>query len=101
MKTHILAAILGGVALITSLLAFGYCGYYVVSARAAMRTEGEFTRLNAISTAVRALLLDSLEYSKTHPSMTPLLQTWNIVARGPQATNPVPPLGIAPKTSTR
>lgn len=100
MRVQIVAAILAGVLFLSSLLTFGFCAWYVLSARANIATQGEIVRVNAHGAAVRALLMESAEYSKRHPSMTPLLQSLNVLPRAPLPTNQAPAGLVSPAPSS-
>jgi hypothetical protein len=93
MKVQFLAAILAGVLLISSIATSAFCLWYVWSSRQNMRIQAEVVRLSALGNAVRAVLVESAEYSKRNPAMVPLLQTWNVLPRtgatNPPATTPL------------
>jgi hypothetical protein len=91
MRIQYLAAALAGVLFLSSLATGGLCLWYVWSYRQNMVVQTEVMRLNLIGGAVRSLLGDSVEYGRRNPSITPLLQQFNLMPRG-SATN-LPPGG--------
>ena len=69
-----LAAGLAGVSLISSVIAAGFCVWYVWSARQNLAAQTEIMHLNAKSQVVRALMLESVDYSKRNSAIVPILQ---------------------------
>lgn len=101
MKNQILAVILAGVMLLTSAGSLFMCGWYVLSAKQGIATQFEIAKVNVIGNTVRSLLVDSVEYSKHNPNITPLLQSCNVLPRTPQTPGPAPSAPAAPKSSSK
>lgn len=95
MKIKSLAILLAILAVSTSLVATGYCVWYVWSARQSMMTQAEIARLNAKGQVVRALVAESIDYSRTHPNIVPVLQGLNFL---PRQTNAPAATGTRPAT---
>ena len=72
--------------LVTSIFAVLLGAWYVISSRQGVAAQTDLAKVNFIQTATRALLVDSVEYSKQHPALTPLLQSWNIVPSSPKTS---------------
>lgn len=67
------------------------CVWYILSARQSLAAQADVAKVNFIENATRSLLMDAVEYSKQHPALTPLLQSWNVMpATGASATAPKP-----------
>ena len=59
--------------------------YYARSGGQVRRIQAQITQIQSHRAFVQALGSDVFEYSKTHPTITPILQTVGTV---PQTTNP-------------
>jgi hypothetical protein len=88
MKIRYAAAVLAGFLLLSSIMTAGLCTWLVWSSRQNMVVQAEVARLNALGGAIRALLMDSIEYSKRNPAMLPLLQSWNVLPRAAGTNQP-------------
>jgi len=65
------------------------CVWYVLSARQSLFAQANVARVNFVENATRSLLMDAVEYSKQHPALTPLLQSWNVLP-GASTSTPAP-----------
>lgn len=101
MKSQIIAWLLAGVLFLTSVSSLALCGWYVVSAKTGVATQNEVTQLNITGSAVRSLLIDSVEYSKRNAAITPLLQSLNVLPRAQASANPATTVPTTPKASSR
>jgi hypothetical protein len=89
MRIQFVAIGLAAILFVSSLAAAVLCLWYVWSYRQNMVVQNEMVRLNNVSAAVRSLVVDSFEYSKSNPSMLPVLKQFSIVPRA-VATNQPP-----------
>ena len=87
MKTQRLTIALAGGLLVTSIFTVLLGAWYVISARQGVAAQADLAKVNFIQTATRSLLVDSVEYSKQHPGITPLLQSWSIAPSTPKTSS--------------
>ena len=94
MKSDPLTGTLVGV-LAVSVLLSGYFFYtYVRNNREIRQSQAMLMNINARRQAMNALVMDVMEYSKTHPAIDPLLEATNLKPK-PGATAPA----VKPATS--
>jgi hypothetical protein len=94
MKNKLMAAPLAWLLLATSVLTVVFCLWFVWSSRQNLMAQVELERLNARGNALRALLQESVEFSKHNPAIVPLLQSLNVLPRGTNSA-PAPAKGAS------
>lgn len=88
MKTQRLVIALAGGLLITSIFAVLLGLWFVLSARQGHAAQSDLVKANFLQSATRSLLVDSVEYSKQHPGLAPLLQSWNLLPPAGKTSTP-------------
>ena len=74
MKSDPLTGTLVGVLAVSVLLSGYYFYSYVKNTREVRQSQGVLMNINARRQAMNSLVLDVMEYSKTHPAIDPLLE---------------------------
>jgi len=88
MKSDPLTGTLVGVLAVSVLLSGYYFYSYVSKTREIRQSQIVLMNINARRQAMSALVMDVLEYSKTHPAIEPLLEASNLKPK-PGAAAPV------------
>jgi hypothetical protein len=75
MKNTPLMTILLGVLTVSALLSVVFCSLYISSTRELRSLQTQASFINNNRTIINALANDTLEYSKTHPAIDPVLES--------------------------
>ncbi|MEY2428988.1 MAG: hypothetical protein QOJ40_1873 [Verrucomicrobiota bacterium] len=75
MKNSPLTTILMGVLTLSALLSVGLCWSFIAKARELRSLQAEAAKINNSRAMVQALANETLEYSKTHPAIDPILES--------------------------
>jgi hypothetical protein len=92
MKSDPLTGTLMGVLAVSVLASIFFFYSYVSKTRVMRQSQIQLMNINARRQAINALLIDVMEYRKTHPAIDPLLQDANILPKtgtAAPATSPV------------
>ena len=87
MKNNQLATILLGLLTISALASVVLCLMFVSNTRQKNILQDQANRIVLNRNIMAALVNDSLEYSKTHPAMDPILESLRLKSAKPAATN--------------
>jgi hypothetical protein len=91
MKNNPLTTVLLGALTVSALLSVGLCWRYSVNTRELHTLQFNAARINNEGMAINALVNDTLEYSKTHPAIDPLLESVGLKpGKSSQATTTKP-----------
>jgi hypothetical protein len=85
MKNTPLTTILLGVLTVSALLSVVFCWLYISNTRELRSLQSQANFINNNRTMINALANDTLEYSKTHPAIDPVLESLGFKRTG---TNP-------------
>ncbi|HSA10005.1 MAG TPA: hypothetical protein P5205_06495 [Candidatus Paceibacterota bacterium] len=94
MKNSPLITILLGVLTLSALASLVLCWLFISNTRQLRALQGQAAMINQNRAIITALANDTLEYSKTHPAIDPLLES---VGFKPAKTNPAAPSKSATK----
>lgn len=83
MKNNSLTKVLTGVLMISALLSLAFCYLYIKNTRDLRALQWEVANMNNNRMLIQALANDVLEYSKTNPAITPILNSVGITNRPP------------------
>jgi hypothetical protein len=64
-----------GVLTVSALLSVGLCWSFIANARELRSLQAQATQINNSRAMVQALANETLEYSKTHPAIDPILES--------------------------
>ncbi len=78
MKSDPLTGTLIGVLAVSVLLSGYFFTSYIMRSREIRNSQAMLMGINARRQAMNALVLDVMEYSKTHPAIDPLLEATNL-----------------------
>lgn len=98
MKSDPLTGTLVGVLTVSVLLSGYYFYSFVKNTREIRQSQGMLMNINARRQAMNALVIDVMEYSKTHPAIDPLLEATNLK---PKPGAPAPATAPAAKPATK
>ena len=85
MKNSPLTTILLGVLTLSALASVVLCWLYISNTRELRSLQGQANVINNNRALINSLAADSLEYSKTHPAIDPVLESLGFK---PSRTNP-------------
>ena len=75
MKNNPLTTILLGVLTISSLASVVLCWLYISNTRQLRTLQAQAASINNNRALINALAIDTVEYSKTHPAIDPILES--------------------------
>jgi len=78
MKNSPLTTILLGVLTLSALASVGLCWAYISNTRELRSLQNQAALINNNRAMINALAADTVEYSKTHPAIDPLLETMGL-----------------------
>ncbi len=90
MKDTPLTTILLGVLTLSALASIVLCWLYISNTRELRTLQAQAAQINTSRAVITALVNDTVEYSKTHPAIEPLLESVGLKPTGksnPAATN--------------
>ena len=67
-----------GVLTISALLSVGLCWTFIANARELRSLQGQASQINNNRAMIQALANETLEYSKTHPAIDPILESMGL-----------------------
>jgi hypothetical protein len=86
MKNNPLTTVLLGVLTVSALLSVGLCWRYISNARELRLLQGQATLINNNRALINELAVDAVQYSKTNPSIDPILKSVGLKPASPTST---------------
>ena len=78
MKNTPLTTILLGVLTLSALASIVLCWLYISNTRELRTLQAQAAQVNNNRALINALAIDVMEYSKTHPAIEPILESFNM-----------------------
>jgi Na+-transporting NADH:ubiquinone oxidoreductase subunit NqrC len=91
MKNNSLTTILLGVLTISALASVVLCWLYISNTRQLRTLQAQAASINNNRALINALAIDTVEYSKTHPAIDPILESAGLKPGKSAPTSTKPP----------
>ena len=87
MKNSPLTTFLLAVLALSAVLSVIFCALYISNTRELRNLQGQMTFINGRTSAITSLANETVEYSKTHPAIDPILEAFNLKPKTASATS--------------
>jgi len=101
MKNDPLTTVLLGLLTIFALTSVAFCWLYVSNTRELRTLQFQVATVQNNRNIVNSLANDSVEYSKTHPNIDPILESVGLKAGKTAPTSALKPAATTPKPATK